>query len=238
MQKFLWSDDRKEIIHLLTTLVSHRHAVGIKVSGLSTIRSIALKLHYHQNRPYLLFHALPIPLKSGQGKMAVFFKLPGYPLLSFECPRFFHSEKYFAVEAAPLIHKVQLRQADRFLAPQGSIVTFFTPQKQRLSLCRLSDISTSGARIEGSPVYPLSRNDTIGPCTLSMSEYQALIVREVTLSSARIAWIDRFQDGRLRAGIRFESSKKEHIQLASHLEYLTHQSPFPFQPAATPFRVC
>ena len=140
-----------------------------------------------------------------------------------------------AIEVPDQIHKVQLRHAERFLTPQGSIVTFFTPAKQRLSLCRLNDISSTGAKIEGSPVYPLHKNDTIGPFTLSMSEYQALIVREVSLSSSRVAWVDRLQDGRIKAGIRFEPTKKEHIQLVTHLEYLTNNSPFPFRPAVTPF---
>ena len=167
--------------------------------------------------------------------MTVFFKLPGYPFLSFSWSIFFQTEKLLAIEVPDKVHKVQLRQAERFIAPQGSIVTFFTPARQRLNLCHLSDISSSGARIEGSPVYPLHKNDSVGPCTLSMSEYQALIVREVTLSSSRIAWVDNFQDGRIRAGIRFEPSKKEHIQLVTHLEYLTNQSPFPFHPAASPF---
>jgi len=235
MKKFLWSNDGKEITRLLAEMIGQKLPVGIKARGLAVRKTVAKALHHHDQRQYLLLSAIPEATGRGNSEVTFLCKTPGLPLLSFSGSLSYRSEKYFAVEVPREIYKMQMRKAERFLAPQGSFLTFSTPAKQHFSLCRLTDISGCGARIEGATVYPLHKNETIGPCTLSLSEYQALIVHEVSLSSATIAWVDRSRSDGIMAGLRFRSTKSELLKLTGQLDYLTRQSPYRFQPAATAF---
>lgn len=219
----------------MAEMIGQQLPVGIKVRGLTARNTVAKGLHHHNRRQYLLLPSFPLTVKPSRNELMVYFKPRGLPLLSFSSTLSFRSERYFAIEVPREIYKIQLRQTERFLAPQGSIFTFFTPAKRRLSLCRLTDISSCGAKIEGATVYPLHENDKIGPCTLSLSEYQALIVHEVSLSSATITWVDRSRNDRIKAGLRFQSTKSEFSQLAGRLDYLTRLSPYRFQPASTIF---
>jgi hypothetical protein len=234
MRKSLWLNERKKINQVLSRAISEKLSFGIKIPNTPAVRTFPLKLHEHSAKTYLLLSSPSLPIRKG-GKYAAFFKLPGYPLLYFNWLDFRLSRQWLAIAIPDVLYKIQLRQEERFVAPLGSIITFFTPTKQRLSLCRLTDVSNNGAKIEGTPVYPLKKNDTIGPCTISLSEYQALIVREVTISASRVVWVDKAPEGKIKAGLRFEPTRNEQIKVASHLEFLTEQSPFPFKSVPSPF---
>lgn len=215
-------------------MISEKLSFGIKIPNTPAVKTLPLNLHEHNAKTYLLLSTPSLPLSKG-GRYAAFFKLPGYPLLYFNWLDFHLYRHWLAIAIPTVLYKIQLRQAERFAAPPGSIITFFTPTRQRLSLCRLNDISNKGAKIEGTPVYDLKKNDTIGPCTISLSEYQSFIVREVTISTSRVVWVDKAPGGKIKAGLHFEPTRKERIQFTSHLEFLTKRSPFPFKSVSSFF---
>ncbi len=224
MQRNPWSEDPKEIIELLNVVIGGHVPVILQGRQVSGLRTRIHKIHYHRNIPYLLL-ARP----QGQGNTRyvreVLLKIKGMPVLGFSCPITREGSNFLATMLPQAVFQLELRGGQRMVPLQGSMATFFTRGGSRVSICMMQDICMGGVKLTGSLAQNLAMNDVIGPCTLSLAGWDALISREVTVNVAKISRIEDANDSTDQRGIavKFELQDYEKVQLQEHLEFLGSQ---------------
>lgn len=228
----VWTTDSAKIHESLRAVISEDVDVSLQLTNGTLTKSRAVKIHNHGGKLYILFLRTS-DIQAVRQIQAVFFKPAGLPILGFHSTTIKASEKLLAFPLPDELFYVQRRKHPRFLTPQGSVISFLMDGRERANVCLLKDISKGGARLHGSPIYPVMTHDIIGPSTLTLSGYESLITREVTLQKAKIVRVRRGNKSKAEMGINFMLSTKEKQQLNNHLNYLTNDSPFPFP--KTPF---
>ncbi len=221
----VWTTDTNKILESFSSAIAAEIDFSLLLAGGSKITARALKLHSYEGKMYFILQCPP-DLLASQEIDSVFFKMPGHPILSFHCDPLKRSEKLLAFPVPQELFFVQRRQHPRFLTPQGSIAAFLLNDKERANVCLMKDISMGGAKLHGSPAYRVRPQDVIGPSTLTLSGYESLLTREITLQKAKIVRTNI--NDKMEIGLSFMLNNKEKQQLSSHLHYLTKESPFPF----------
>lgn len=233
----VWVQDPEKVEKVVETLVSEGIMLSMKIGG-ALLRTRAVMIHYHEGVPWLLL-SKPEGLPKVTGDITLYFKMKGQPIRQFPLACALESDTLLAGRLPTEIYQLQLRKHPRFLLPAGSLVSFQVPNRTRTNVCSLADISLGGARIVGTPKYEIEKDKRIGPFTLTLSEYQAVVVREVTIYQgrvARVAPMDRFSD-RVEMGIEFLPDARELEMLTRQIHYLTRESPFPLLKAPCPFQM-
>lgn len=221
----VWTTNADKILESFTSAIAADVDFSLLLTGGSKKTGRALKLHSYEGKMYFIMQRPPDFLSSHEVQ-GVFFKVQGLPALSFHCNLLKRTEKLLAFPVPRELFFVQRRRHPRFLTPQGSIASFFLDKKERVNVCLIKDISMGGAKLQGSPAYRLNPRDVIGPSTLTISGYESLLTREITLQKATIVRTNI--NDKMEIGLSFMLNNKEKQQMSSHLNYLTRESPFPF----------
>lgn len=229
----LWTKDSKQILYALNSVAERSVSFAIQQKG-RFFATKALKLHVHKGKEYLIMER-PEKLVSSLDISSILYKVKGLPVLGFKVSEVKASEKFLATLLPCEIFLVQRRRHTRYIAPKGSIATFFLPSRQRPNVCMLQDISMGGVKLHGGLNNSISKKDMIGPCTLTLTGYESLITRQVTLQSSYVVRNFAMRNGKVELGLRFDLNTDEEELLGVQLDYLAVRSPFPLRVA--PFYV-
>lgn len=224
MNRKTWSSEPGRILEVVNTLIDGRFLVSLQRKSGPALRTRVVQVHYRHGIAYLLLHK-PSELQDSRLVRALFFKMQGLPVLGFSCPITRESETLMATMLPRAMYQLELREFARLEPLQGSMATFFIHDRSRVSICMMENIGMGGVKLVGRPVHAIQARDVIGPCTLSLAGRDALINREVTISKATVARVERKRAGadQLGLGIKFELSEAEKGQLKEHLDFLSNQ---------------
>lgn len=229
----LWTKDSKQILYALNSLAERGVSLAIQHKGRFFVTK-PVKLHDRKGKEYLIMER-PAKLGFPHDISSILYKVKGLPVLGFKVSEVRVSGKFLATSLPREIFLVQRRQHTRYITPKGSIATFFLPFRQRPNVCMLQDISMGGLKLQGRLNSSVSKKDMIGPCTLTLTGYESLITRQVTLESSYVVRNYARRNGNVELGLRFDLKSDEEELLGRQLDYLAVKSPFPLRVA--PFYV-
>ena len=218
-----WLTDSKEIMAAIRTLIAGKVQVTLQRQVDRPLLSRVLAIHFHQQTPYLLI-ARPPGLASAYQVRDLLFKLEGQPILGFSCPVTRASDTILATVLPQALFALELRQEGRIVSPLGSMATFFVKGRSMVNICLMDNISMGGIKLSGQPTHRLGCNDLIGPCTLSLAGQDAVICREVTITTAAVVRVEQ-QGGQQSFGLKFNLNGNEEQQLREHLDFLSQVRP-------------
>lgn len=222
MNRRLWTNDQKQILETVNTVIDSRVSVFLQRCAERSLRTRVTGLHYYQQLPYIIL-AKPDGLEDVHSIKELFFKIPGMPILGFSCPIIREGSGLLASLMPTAIFQLDLRSSHRLSAPSGSMATFFANGRARISICAMEDISMGGVKLQGMPTISIKNGDLIGPCTVSLAGRDALISREVTISKAVVVRVNSngSNDRQSEMAFKFDLSGREEMQLKEHLDFLT-----------------
>lgn len=219
LSRQVWSTDSKEIMEAIRALIDGQFSVTLQRQGARPLQSRLLAVHTHRHVPYILI-ARPPGLDNTYQIRDLLFKLSGVPILGFSCPVTRDSESILATMLPEALFSLELRQGPRLAALPGSMATFFVRGRALVNICHMENISMGGVKLLGQPTHSVRLHDMIGPCTLSLAGQDAVISREVTISSAAVVRVE--QNGKQQGlGLKFSLTESEEQQMEEHLDYLS-----------------
>jgi len=222
MNRSLWTNDQKQIIEALNTLIDGGFATFLQRCSGKSLRTRVISIRDYHKRPYVVL-TKPVELEDSRSIKELCFKIPGLPILGFSCPIIREGGGLLASLLPTHIFQIDLRSCLRLPAPPGSMATFFAKGRARVSICMMEAISMGGVKLMGNPTIALTGDDLIGPCTISFAGRDALISREVTINKATVVRIKSSGNNASQheMAFKFELSGREEVQLKEHVNFLT-----------------
>jgi len=202
--KEAWTNDPEKIREEIHTLIESKMPLSVYAEntapGISTIRNTCT----NNGQEYLI---LGKPENWGTTSYPIRFilyKPASQPARGFSFNIARESASQMAGAFPEEIFQIQRRRYPRIATPPPSQVTFLMQGRQRVSICRLLDISLGGAKIQGTPAYEVAQGQEVGPLTFKLALRHATITKELTIASAKVVRLLPLADKAVEMGISFD----------------------------------
>ena len=220
-----WTTDPKEILVAVNALIEGQMRLTLLRTQAESCPTRAVGIHVFRGLPYLILHR-PAAIRGGREINTALFKAEGLPILGFPCQIVKESSKLLATIMPRQIFQLELRQEGRFAPLPGSMVTFFLESRARINICRLDNISVSGAKLGGIQSKLIDQGDELGPFTLSLAGKNQLVSHELTLPLVTVSRTQQEPNKKgVDAGIQFTLGPEEERHLQEYLELLAPREP-------------